>query len=89
MRTAVAVHTAVAMRTAVIARLDRATQYAEASVVESREFGVLGPPPSRGTTRGEPLTALTGRKLYKPQPHAFFFTSLMLEKVMPSARSLV
>jgi hypothetical protein len=24
-----------------------------------------------------------------PRPHAFFFTSLMLENVMPSARSLV
>jgi hypothetical protein len=25
----------------------------------------------------------------EPRPHAFFFTSLMLENVMPSARSLV
>jgi hypothetical protein len=43
--------------------------------------GVLDTPLSRSmTVSGE------GRE---PRPHAFFFTSLMLENVMPSARSLV
>jgi hypothetical protein len=36
---------------AVVARLDRATQYSDASVMESKEPGVLGPPLSRRTTK--------------------------------------
>ena len=35
---------------AVIARLDRATQYAETSVIEPRSRGVLDPPPARRMT---------------------------------------
>ena len=63
--------------TGVIAWHDRATQYSAPSAMARRSRGVLGPPPSRGTTTGA------------APPHAFFFTSLMLEKMMPSARSLV
>ncbi|MDA9442179.1 hypothetical protein XH98_24425 [Bradyrhizobium sp. CCBAU 51745] len=35
---------------AVIARLDRAIQYAEAAVIEPKSRGVLDSPPSRGMT---------------------------------------
>ena len=40
----------------VIARLDRAIQYSETAVIESRSYGVLDSPPSRGMTvsSGEP-----------------------------------
>ncbi|MGC0393211.1 hypothetical protein ABIF91_005597 [Bradyrhizobium sp. USDA 241] len=39
-----------ATHSAVIARLDRAIQYAETVVIESRRGGVLDSPPSRGMT---------------------------------------
>jgi|UPI00076AD08B hypothetical protein len=41
---------ALATHSAVIARLDRAIQYAETVVIESRRGGVLDSPPSRGMT---------------------------------------
>jgi hypothetical protein len=43
---------------AVIARLDRATQYAAPFRAERRLLGVLGTPPSRGMTRGADVTTL-------------------------------
>src|ERR1700704_5156429 len=48
--------------------------------------GVLGPPRG-GRHRSGGAGARAHRTL--SAPHAFFFTSLMLEKLMPSARSLV
>jgi hypothetical protein len=40
--------------TAVIARLDRATQYAAASRFYRKCFGILDSPPSRGMTTEKP-----------------------------------
>src|ERR1700686_2934834 len=70
-----------ATHTGVIARLDRATQYAAASVIEPKSRGVLDP-----RLRGDDEFAAAARAA---RHHAFFFTSLTLEKTMPSARSLV
>jgi len=79
----------------VIARLDPATQYSGAPVMESRSRGVLGTPlePVIGLAEGETRwRSMTVRGVAPPRttlPHAFFFTSLTLEKMIPSARSLV
>ncbi|MET4601871.1 hypothetical protein ABIB90_001338 [Bradyrhizobium sp. JR4.1] len=43
---------AIAVPLAVIARLDRAIQYAETAVIETIGRGVLDAPPSRGMTPG-------------------------------------
>jgi hypothetical protein len=52
----------------------------------NREAAAYWVPRLRGGRRGwEPLAALGNRLV----PHTFFFTSLTLEKVMPSARSRV
>ncbi|MCP1858297.1 hypothetical protein ABIF68_005697 [Bradyrhizobium japonicum] len=64
-----------AFSSGVVARLDRATQYSETAVMESRGCGVLDSPPSRG------MTAECG--LYP-----FFLTSLTFVNSMPAARSL-
>ncbi len=64
----------------VIARLDRATQYSRALVI-NREAAAYWIPAFAGMT-----SSLQRRSTHA---HAFFFTSLMLENVMPSARSLV
>ena len=50
--------------------------------MEPRSRGVLGPPV-------KPEDDERGAVPHREFPHAFFFTSLMLEKTMPSARSLV
>jgi len=46
-----------AISSAVVARLDRATQYYETVVIEPRSLGVLDAPPSRSMTREDERAA--------------------------------
>jgi hypothetical protein len=77
--------------------LGRATQYSRESSDLRRSRGVLGPPLepviglAEGETRWRRTTAVGwSRSAANRQPfYAFFFTSLTLEKLMPSARSRV
>jgi hypothetical protein len=86
-----------AFMASVVARLDRAIQYSAAAVVESRGLGLLDTPPepviglAEGETQRRGMTAkyAAHERRLSHATQAFFFTSLMLEKVMPSARSLV
>src|SRR5258708_34781199 len=74
--------------TGVIALLDRATQYAVTAVMESRGRGVLGPPVKPGDDTEWMLRTRSGGRA-RGAARTFFFTYLMLENVMPSARSFV
>jgi hypothetical protein len=69
-----------AFATAVIARLDRATQYSRGGGDRSERARRTGSPAFAEDDSG-------GLDGYRPS-HAFFFTSLMLENTIPSARSL-
>src|SRR5260370_2469239 len=72
--------------TGVIARLDRATQYAVTSVMESRGRGVLGPPGKPGDDTAWMLPTRSGSPA-SGAAHTLFSTSLTLQNLMPPPRS--
>src|SRR5260370_17165485 len=72
--------------TGVIARLDRATQYAVTAVMESRGRGVLGPPVKPGDDTGWMLRTRSGGRA-SGAAHTFLFTSFILPHAIPSPRS--
>src|SRR5260370_17455217 len=74
--------------TGVIARLDRATQYAVTAVMESRGRGVLGRPVKPGDDTEWMLRTRRGGRA-SGAAHTFFLTSLILENALPPPPSFL